>query len=64
MKTKLAKCPMCQGGWVDEDGTERKPIRSRHHCEFCGSTGQLIMLDKEVLDFEEEEQDERRMASR
>jgi hypothetical protein len=46
--SKEKPCPMCNpNGWVDEEGGEIKPIRSKYHCEFCGSTGKLLVLEED-----------------
>lgn len=62
--SKMKPCPMCNPqGWLDENGNPVKPIRSRYHCEFCGSTGELLVLEQEELDeIEGEEEHGRAMG--
>jgi|WetSurSiteA1Bulk_404760.scaffolds.fasta_scaffold838610_2 hypothetical protein len=54
--SKLKPCPMCSpDGWLDEEGKPVRAVRSKHHCEFCGSTGKLLVI-KEDLENEGEEE--------
>ena len=57
-------CPMCNPqGWLDENGNPMEPVRSRYHCEFCGSTGKLLVLEQEDIDeLEGEEKNGRDMG--
>jgi hypothetical protein len=53
--SKLKPCPMCNPrGWLDEEGKPVKAVRTKHHCEFCGSTGEMLVLEQDEVEGEEE----------
>ena len=41
-------------GWTDEEGKPVKAVRNKHHCEFCGSTGKLLVIEEDLEDEGEE----------
>jgi hypothetical protein len=52
---KLKTCPMCNPkGWLDGEGKPVKAVRNKHHCEFCGSTGELLVVTEDLEDEGEE----------
>ena len=58
---KIKPCPMCNPeGWLDEDGQPIRSVTNKYHCEYCGGTGRLSVLEKD--DEEEEELYERSMG--
>jgi hypothetical protein len=48
-------------GWLDEEGKPAKAVRSKYHCEFCGSSGKLLVITEDLED-EGEEKHERTMG--